>query len=309
MTHVKVLLLAEEAAGLRALRAIASRDLDLVAVVTSAADAGSLSSIEDAAKKAGCQVWRPEGTRLPDFGERMREIGVDILLNVHSLFVLSGSVVEAPRIGSFNLHPGPLPEMAGLNAPSWAIYLGEKQHAVTLHWMYAGIDTGPIAYIERFDLGDRDTGLSVSNTCVRLGVPLIEKLLDTAETDPSGIPTHQQDLSARRVFLRSDVPNGGRIDWTESAKQITAFVRAADYGPFPSPWGYPRTRAGESELGIVRARVIDEATAETPGRILSSSIDGVAVASGDGVVLVQTVEAGGRKVDASDRMIGVDALI
>jgi methionyl-tRNA formyltransferase len=199
--------------------------------------------------------------------------------------------------------------MAGLNAPSWAIYLGEKQHAVTLHWMYAGIDTGPIAYIERFDLGDRDTGLSVSNTCVRLGVPLIEKLLDTAETDPSGIPTHQQDLSARRVFLRSDVPNGGRIDWTESAKQITAFVRAADYGPFPSPWGYPRTRAGESELGIVRARVIDEATAETPGRILSSSIDGVAVASGDGVVLVQTVEAGGRKVDASDRMIGVDALI
>jgi methionyl-tRNA formyltransferase len=55
--------------------------------------------------------------------------------------------------------------------------------------------------------------------------------------------------------------------------------------------------------------VIDEATAETPGRILSSSSDGVAVASGDGVVLVQTVEVGGRKVDASDQMIGVDALI
>jgi methionyl-tRNA formyltransferase len=151
--------------------------------------------------------------------------------------------------------------------------------------------------------------LSVSSTCVRLGVSLIEKLLDKAQADPSGIPTHQQDLSARRVYRRSDVPNGGRIDWMESAEQITAFVRAADYGPFPSPWGHPKTRAGESELGIVRARVIDEATAETPGRILSSSSDGVAVASGDGVVLVQTVEVGGRKVDASDQMIGVDALI
>ena len=39
------------------------------------------------------------------------------------------------------------PEYAGLNAPSWAIYNGEPAHGVTLHWMEAAIDTGPIAWI------------------------------------------------------------------------------------------------------------------------------------------------------------------
>ncbi len=296
---MRILLLAEEAAGLRAFRAIARRDLELVGVVTSPATDGALSSLENAARQGGYDVWRPTETRSPDFGDRIRETGVDVLLNVHSLFILNAAVVDAPRIGSFNLHPGPLPQMAGLNAPSWAIYLGEKEHAVTLHWMLAGIDTGPVAYAARFDLGEDDTGLTVSNTCVRLGVPLIEKLLDVAEEDPGAIPAHPQ-VGQRRVFRRDQVPNEGRIDWTASARTITAFVRAADYGPFPSPWGYPRSYAGEAEIRIVKARSTGEETPAAPGQVLSSSADGVAVASGDEVVLVQTVTVGGRAVDAGE---------
>ena len=73
----------------------------------------------------------------------MREQGVDLLLNVHSLYLIARrTVVAAPRIGSFNLHPGPLPEYAGLNTPSWAIYNGEREHGVTVHWMEPGVDTG-----------------------------------------------------------------------------------------------------------------------------------------------------------------------
>ena len=69
-------------------------------------------------------------------------------MNVHSLFLIH-PWSSAPTIGSFNLHPGPLPEYAGLNVPSWAIYEGEKRsHGVTVHWMDEGVDTGPIAWIE-----------------------------------------------------------------------------------------------------------------------------------------------------------------
>ena len=297
---MKILLLAEEAAGLRALRSITQRKLDLAAVVTSAAESDSLSSIENTARQAHCEIWRPEEVRDPAFGDRLRDIGIDILLNVHSLYLLGADTIAAPAIGAFNLHPGPLPQMAGLNAPSWAVCLGEPEHAVTLHWMAPGVDTGPIAYAERFALSDRDTGLSVSNTCVKLGVPLIEKLLETAARDPAAIPARPQDLSLRRVFRRNDQPNGGRIDWSDDAARIAAFVRAGDYGPFPSPWGHPQTRSGDIELGLISARAIDEPCTAAPGTVLAASSNGVSVATGNGIVLIRTIESAGRKIDARE---------
>ena len=296
----KILLVAEEAAGLRVLRSITRHDFELAGVVTSEAKSDSLSSIESAARAAGCEIWRPPMVRDPLFGDRIREIGIDVILNVHSLSLLPASLIEAPRIGSFNLHPGPLPQMAGLNAPSWAVYRGETEHAVTLHWMAAGVDTGPVAYCARFPLSDRDTGLTVSNTCVKLGVPLIETLLETMAADPDAVPSHPQNPALRRVFRRDDVPNGGRIDWSDNARQIAAFVRAADYGPFRSPWGHPKTLSGRLELGIVSALETGEHSDAAPGTVLSSSCNGVEVACGSGTLCIRKVEASGRVLDACD---------
>ena len=102
----------------------------------------------------------------------MRSEEIDLLLNVHSLYVIHADLVAAPRTGSFNLHPGPLPEYAGLNAPSWAIYHGESRHTVTVHWMEPGIDTGAIAYETSFEIAEDDTGLSLSARCVREDCPV-----------------------------------------------------------------------------------------------------------------------------------------
>src|SRR5262245_45811537 len=147
---------------------------------------------------------------------------VDVLLNVHSLFRIDPAVVAAPRIGSFNLHPGPLPRYAGLNAPSWAIYNGETSHAVTLHWMDAEIDTGAIVYSSSFEITDRDTGLSVSATCAREGLPLVTRLLEVAAAEPDSIPAEPQDLTDRQYFGR-EIPNDGHIDWARPSRELVDF--------------------------------------------------------------------------------------
>jgi len=297
---LKVVLLAEEAAGLRVLRSLTSRNIDIAGVVTTPAEAGSLSSIEDMARRTGCPVWRPMQTRQTEFGDIIRHSGVDVLLNVHSLHILDASIINAPKIGSFNLHPGPLPEMAGLNAPSWAVYLGKKQHAVTLHWMKAGIDTGAIAFSKQFALDENATGLTVSNTCVKLGIPLIESLLDLAAEDPDSIPAHPQNSDQRRVFRRDEIPNRGRIDWSNSAREITAFVRAADYGPFPSPWGHPKVRLGKLDLEVLKASATDKVTDLAAGTVLTSCDEAVAVAAGDRIVLLQKVQLDGTPANACE---------
>ncbi len=298
---MNVVLLAEESAGLRALRAIHKRVERLVAVLTSPEDRNnSVGSVAETAQTLGYQVLHPESATHASFASRLRDLEVDLILNVHSLHILHPEVVAAPRIGSFNLHPGPLPEMAGLNVPSWAIYLQKKEHAVTLHWMAAGIDAGPIAYVEKFELGDNDTGLSVSNKCVVLGLPLIIRLLEAAATARDSIPAEPQDSGTRRLFKRGDVPNEGRLNWTESARQITAFVRAADFGPLASPWGCPQTALGNTPLGVCRAHLTGKPANATPGTILSVAGTSVLIAAGDEVVAIEKVSVNDRTYNANE---------
>jgi methionyl-tRNA formyltransferase len=219
----------------------------------------------------------------------VRREGVDLLLNVHALCVLPRELVAAPRIGSFNLHPGPLPGYAGLNAPSWAIYHGERTHAVTVHWMDDGIDTGPIAYEAALDITDEDTGFSLSAKCVRAGLPLLQHLL--AAATEGAIPRWPQP-SQRRQYYGREVPQEGRVDWTRPATQVVNFIRACDYLPFASPWGNPRACIAGRELSVLKAARTGERSSATPGKVGPRVGDDVLVASADEWVQVRRVRIG-----------------
>jgi methionyl-tRNA formyltransferase len=291
---VKVLLVAEESAGIQVLRALAASPHELVAVMTAPPTRGGGATVGGVAEQVGARIEPSERVREPETGDWIREQGIDLLLNVHSLYLIHGDVVAAPRIGSFNLHPGPLPEYAGLNTPSWAIYNGERSHGVTVHWMEPGVDTGDIAYDARFEVTDSDTGLSVSARCVREGVPLIERLLDAAAADPASIPRREQDLSRRRYYKRADVPDEGRIVWDRPAERIVNLVRASDYFPFPSPWGTPTARLGDAELGIVKASLTGAASDVPPGTVGETDERGVLAAAADEWVRIERVLADGK---------------
>jgi methionyl-tRNA formyltransferase len=300
---LRVVVVAEESAGAQALDALlaAPESPEIVAVVTATDPEGTRRPLAAvAAARNGLDVFPASTLRGGSFAETIRDLDVDLLINVHSLFVLGSDIVRAPRIGSFNLHPGPLPEYAGLNAPSWAIYEGETTHAVTVHWMDAGIDSGPVAYSASFAIDDADTGLSLTAKCVRHGVPLLSRLVDDAAHDPSSIPALEQDLQRRRYFGR-EAPNEGRVIWAVRAIDIVRFVRAADYGPFDSPWGIPRTRLGDVPVGITKASLTGETADEPPGTVGSPlERGGMMVAAADEWVAVHRMSRDGRSVSPSD---------
>ena len=173
------------------------------------------ATVASAASTLGLPSLPSERVREPAFADWIHAHDVDLLLNVHSLFVVNSDVIKAPRIGALNLHPGPLPEYAGLNAPSWAIYFGETRHAVTLHWMDVEIDTGAIAYSAEFDVEEEDTGLSLSARCVREGLPLMRRrrggVADARLTSGPGVLCLAMGID--RSFDRADLL-GERV-WLE----------------------------------------------------------------------------------------------
>jgi methionyl-tRNA formyltransferase len=298
---VNVLLVAEESAGIQVLRALAAGPHEVVAAMTAPPTRGGGTTVAVVAEQLGVPVLPSEGVRDPETAAWIRDHEVDLLLNVHSLYLIHGQVVAAPRIGSFNLHPGPLPQYAGLNAPSWAIYNGEERHAVTVHWMEPGVDTGAIAYETWFDLTDADTGLSVSVRCAREGVSLMERLLEAAAEDPSAIPKQAQDLSKRHYYRRGEVPDEGRITWAQPARRIVDLVRACDYFPFPSPWGSPTARLNEDEIRVLKASRTGLAETEEPGTVGEAAEGGgVPIAAEDEWVLVERVQATGGPQPAAE---------
>ncbi|MGH2921564.1 MAG: methionyl-tRNA formyltransferase [Gaiellaceae bacterium] len=295
---MNILLVAEESAGIQVLRMVAGSGHRLTAVLTEPPTRGGGATVASVAEKLDVPILPSTSVRDPGFGTWMQAEGIDLLLNVHSLYLIHRDLVAAPRIGSFNLHPGPLPEYAGLNAPSWAIYRGERRHAVTVHWMEAGIDTGAIAYEASFEIGDDDTGLSVSARCVREGLPLFERLLEAAERGRDAIPATPQDLARRRYF-GADVPNGGRIVWSRPAREVVDFVRACDYFPFPSPRGQPRAGLDGRTVAVTKASQTGEKTGADPGIVGSPAEDGARVAAEDEWIVVHRLHMEGKAVPAA----------
>lgn len=290
--ELNIVLVAEEAAGVQTLR-LAERLNHHIAAVLTTPDAGPVAA---EASRLEVPVWPSALVAGPGLGETLTAAGVDLLLNVHSLRIINPVVLEAPRYGSYNLHPGPLPEYAGLNCPSWAVYHGERSYGVTLHRMAPEVDGGPIAYLRRFDVRPHDRALTVSATCATQGLVALEQLLDVLAGDPSAVPATEQDLSRRRWYDRGP-PHAGQVPWGLPGETVTAFVRACDYGPFASPWGRATTRCGDLEVAVARASRTGRAPAgAAPGTVGATTPDGVEVAAADEWVLVERLSVDGQAV-------------
>ena len=296
--QLTVALAAEEAAGGQALRLLAERGHTVAAVFSDSRGRNRGATVISVADNLGIPVRPAVEVGDPALAGELRAASVELLLNIHSLHIVDADVLAAPTLGAYNLHPGPLPERAGLNVPSWALYEGDDLHGVTLHRMTPGVDEGAIAFANRFEVGPRDTALDVTMQCVRRGLPLVERLLNLAEGGEP-IPVHPQDLARRRWFGVGP-PEGGRLDWDRPARQVADFVRACDYGPFPSPWGFPRCEAGGQEVAIAAAEALSEQTDAQPGTVGAGDGGGRLVAASDAWVRVDRIEVGGRRIAAAE---------
>lgn len=297
---MNVLLIAEEAAGIRMLRALHERDDRVVAVLASSErSAKPGATMWTVARSLGDPTWDVGLVKDRSLADAVTAAGVDVVLNVHSLEVIDAAVLGAARFGGYNLHPGPLPRYAGLNSVSWALYRGEPSHGVTVHRMAAVIDGGPIAYQEQFPISPDDTALTLSARCVEVGVRLMLRLLETLSSDPSSVPAQEQDLAQREFFGRG-VPAQGRLSWAQPAAHAVDFVRACDFYPLESPWGHPRAQFGAREIGVVKASRTGVAAAAPPGTVGDIIGRSVWVACGDEWISVAKVIVEGRYADAAD---------
>jgi methionyl-tRNA formyltransferase len=233
---VKVVFAGAYAAGLQGLRAIAEFGCDVVSVLVLKVQATTGATVGQFARSKGYRVDSGKQVKSAEFADYLRGCGVDLFINVLSPFWVCPEVLSAPRIGSFNLHPSLLPRHAGLSPMAWALYSGDTEHGVTLHWMDPTIDTGAIVYQHKLPIEPTDNAVSMLRACVRSGIPMITDLLRIATDNPHQIPRKPQDQS-HRSYHGQQAPGGGKIDWNKTAREVRCLARGYDYAPLRAPWG------------------------------------------------------------------------
>ena len=159
------------------------------------------------------------------------------------------------------------------------------------------MDAGSIAFSARFPITPHYTGVSVSAKAVQHGMPLISKLLTCLSRDPATVPNIEQDMT-RRQYFGKEVPHRGWIPWQCSAMQVSDFIRACEYGPMPSPWKLPRTKASgtRTEIEIERIYRTGKPTSAPPGTVGRSESGCVPVAAEDEWILVSRARVDGTSV-------------
>lgn len=218
----------------------------------------------------------------------LRRMSPAYIINFNAVIIFEKEILEVPSVGSLNMHPGLLPEYAGLHTHQWAIRNGESTFGSTVHWMEPRVDAGDIALREEFALSGEESGLSLYLECLEAGRRLVEQALDVISAGKL-LPRKPQDLSRRTLYRDRDARDG-TVDWRQDSSRILRFFRAADYGPLGSPTYTPRaTYRGKTAL--LGGAGPGSPTEAPPGEVIAVESDRAEVACGDDRSILVAVQA------------------
>jgi methionyl-tRNA formyltransferase len=237
-------------------------------------------------------VLQPASLRRPDAVAELRALLPEVIVVAAFGQILRAEVLTIPPKGCLNVHASLLPKYRGAAPIAAAILAGEEKTGVTIMLMDEGMDTGPILSQATCPIFPQDTGESLSARLAQLGANL---LMDTLPRWLAGeIQPRPQDHS-QATYSRIIAKEDGLIDWSQSAVEIWRRSRA--YYPWPSTYTYWRGKL----LKVLRAEPLPLWSGEDkPGQVMALD-EGLAVATGEGALLLREVQLAGKKsMDAGD---------
>ncbi len=296
------------AASLRALLAAAAeRQWQVVAVATQPdrpAGRGKQmveSAVKQVAVAAGVPVLQPASLRKDlDAVAALRLLAPDVIVVAAYGLILPRAVLEIPAFGCINVHASLLPAYRGASPITAAILDGLDATGVTIMLMDEGMDTGPALCQATQPIMPDDTTATLSERlAVQGGDLLVATLADWLAGDVA--PIDQSLLLGEPSTCQRIDKEAGRIDWTQPAAAIERMTRA--YAPWPTAY---TTWKGEP-FKIMAAAVVDGAA---PPGLVERRTQGLTVGTGDGLLLLRTVQpAGKRAMDAQSFLNGAAGFV
>ena len=189
------------------------------------------SPVERQAKQFGIPVFTPKTLRTAEAQDVFRAHDADAAVVVAYGLILPRPVLDAPRLGCFNLHASALPRWRGAAPINRAIMAGDPETAVMVMKMEEGLDTGPVAMAERVAIDPDMTAGELHDTLARRGADLMVRALGALERGSLQL-TPQPEAGV--TYAAKIDKNETRIDWARPWKEVHDHCRGLS--PFPGAW-------------------------------------------------------------------------
>jgi methionyl-tRNA formyltransferase len=275
-----------------ALRALLGEGFEVIGVVTQPDKPRGrsrsqlvASPVKEVALGEALPVFQPEKPRADaEFLELVRLMAPDVSVVVAYGHILPKAAIDAPRLGTLNIHASVLPHLRGAAPIQAAIREGLTETGVTIMRMVPALDAGPMLLVRRTPIHDDETYGELALRLSELGA---QALIETLALMSVGAACEEEQDHARATYAPKVDRASTRVPWGEPADVVARFIRA--YDPKPGAW----TTQGGADVKLFGARAADGGGA--PGTVLAADHAGLRVACGAGAVLIKDAHPAGKR--------------
>ncbi len=244
------------------------------------------SPVHAFAEGLGLPVRTPVSMKTAEEIEAFQALDLDAAVVVAFGQILVKDVLEAPKLGCFNLHASLLPRWRGAAPIQRAIMAGDPVTGVQVMRMSEGLDEGPVLLSESVRIDALDTVASLHDRLAAVGARLLPVALAAIERG-GAVETPQSEDGV--TYAKKIKPAEARIDWTRPAAEVDRHIRGLS--PFPGAWFEAPSEKGPVRVKALLSKVEDASGA--PGAVLD---DALLIACGEGAVRLLKAQREGKGV-------------
>src|SRR5512139_1056500 len=247
--------------------------------------------VEQEARRLSLSVHTPKAFKDEEARAIFHAHKADVAVVVAYGLILPKPILEAPRLGCFNVHASLLPRWRGAAPINRAVMAGDKESGVTIMQMDEGLDTGAMAMADRIAITPDMTAGDLHDRLAHLGADLMACALAALERSSLTLTPQPETGVTYAAKISKDET---RINWSKPADDVHNRIRGLS--PFPGAW---------FELGGVRVKALRSTGGEgssAPGTVLDEHLT---IACGEGAVrLLQVQRAGKQPMPAEEFLRG-----
>jgi len=286
-TGLRIVLIGSVGSSRRTLLGLIRHRTNVVGVLglsaTRASGVSGYCRLDDLAEEIGSPYKEFQNINDPEIVALVQSWAPDLIFVVGLSQLVKAPMMALPRLGCVGFHPTLLPQGRGRAPVAW-LALGACPGAATFFVLEDEADAGPILVQEPFPVTSEDYASDIINN--------LEEAIDRALARwlprlLAGEWQPQPQDKALASYCGRRTPEDGLIEWTASAKEIHALVRAASR---PHPGAY--TYVGDFKLRVWRATIETQMRAHgVVGRVFTLDPgERALVQTGDGLIWLDETE-------------------
>ncbi|AFL81870.1 methionyl-tRNA formyltransferase [Aequorivita sublithincola DSM 14238] len=245
------------------------------------------------------KILQPTNLKDESFLKELKSLNANLQVVV-AFRMLPKAVWQMPQLGTFNLHASLLPQYRGAAPINWAIINKEEKTGVTTFFIDEKIDTGSIISNKEVIIEKNETAETLHDKLMLKGSQLVLEtlnLIEKGKADPKPQPESVDLKDAPKL-----TPENTQIDWTNSGKDIDAFIRGLS--PYPVAWSVLYNNKEELKVKIYASSFEQTNHNLVSGNIQTSKKE-LKVACSDGFIYIKEIQLPGkRKMDVSSLLNG-----